>query len=167
MNNKSQNNNAADESFDHNDFNEDELQVFYIDENEWIQITSTERDINNNTIAFTTNHFSVYALGNAEGAEALKMYWTHNPFKSEEGTTAVVELDEEEGEITLKIYDLSGNLVRTIIEREDVSGSSNWRWDGMNDFDQYVGSGLYIYIFEYTDPSGVKQIVKKPIGVIR
>ncbi len=149
-----------------NDFNEDELQVFYLDENNWIQITSTARDIDNNTVTFTTNHFSVYALGNAEAAEELSMYWTHNPFKSEEGTTAVVELDQE-GEITLKIYDLSGNLVRTIMEREAVTGSSNWRWDGMNDFDQYVGSGLYIYIFEYAKPSGSKQVLKKPIGVIR
>jgi hypothetical protein len=149
-----------------NDFAEDELSVFLLDGNVWIKAITDSRDVGNNTVTFHTNHFSVYALGNAASAEAFKMYWTKNPFTPDEGTTAVFELDQP-GFITLKIVDLSGNIIRTIAERESVSGSTHWRWDGLNDFDRYVGSGIYIYIFEYEEDSGKKTMIKKPIGVVK
>jgi hypothetical protein len=148
------------------DFQEHLLEVFYLDGNTWIHTTVDQRDARNNRVTFTTNHFSVYALGNVQDAEEFKMYWTKNPFDPREGTSAVMEL-EVPGKITLKVYDLSGDLVRTIADKEYVTGSTERRWDGLNDFNNYVGSGLYIYIFEFEDESGTKNVIKKPIGVIK
>ncbi|MFO7889259.1 MAG: choice-of-anchor X domain-containing protein, partial [bacterium] len=148
------------------DFDESRLQVYYLDGNEWIRNTADARDDINNTVTFTTNHFSIYALGNDDREAAFKFYWTQNPFNPDDGTTAVIELSEP-GEITLNIYDLSGNLVRTLIENEPVSFSTERRWDGLNDFDRFVGSGIYIYVFEFTDELGDKTIIKKPIGIVK
>jgi hypothetical protein len=149
-----------------NDFQEDQLVVFLLDGNVWIKIIPLNIDLVNHTVTFVTNHFSVYALGNDKAIDEFKMYWTQNPFRPEEGTTAVFELTQS-STISLKIYDISGNLVRILADDEEVSGSTNRRWDGFNDFGRYVGSGIYIYIFEYEDITGKKKVIKKPIGVVK
>ena len=148
------------------DFQEAELDVFFLDGNVWIKTKADARDMNNNTVTFTTNHFSVYALGNAEAPDDFRIYWTKNPFNPAEGTTAVMELTEP-GRISLKVYDLSGDMIRTISDNESVDGTTSRRWDGLNDFDRFVGSGIYIYIFEYIDENGGKRLVRKPIGVVK
>jgi hypothetical protein len=148
------------------DFDEALLEVYLLDGNEWIRTTADARNAVQNTVTFTTNHFSVYALGNDNITDSFRIYWTKNPFNPEDGTTAVVELIQP-GEITLKIYDLAGNRVRTLVDQESVIGTTQRRWDGLNDFDRFVGSGIYIYVFEYKDNAGNRTIVKKPIGVVK
>jgi len=78
----------------------------------------------------------------------------------------VIDLTEG-GKVNLKIYDLSGDLVRILANEMSVSGTTNIKWDGKNDYDRYVGSGIYVYVFEYEDMSGKKKTVKKPVGVIK
>jgi hypothetical protein len=148
------------------DFQENQLDVFHLEGNIWIKTIAMTRDPILNRIGFETNHFSVYALGNGIEDESIKFYWTRNPFNPQDGTTAVMELTEP-GKITLKIYDISGDLVRTLAENETVTGTSHRRWDGLNDFDRYVGSGIYIYIFKFDGDDGRESIIKKPIGVIK
>ncbi len=148
------------------DFDENALAVFYWDGTTWIKAEAQGRSTSENFVDTWTNHFSVYALGVDEGSDQFNMYWTRNPFRASEGTTAVMELPRS-GDVTLKIYDLEGDLVRTIADRDRVSGSANRNWDGKNDFDGYVGSGIYIYVFEYRDDTGGGQVIRKPIGVVQ
>ncbi len=76
-----------------------------------------------NEIAFKTNHlgtFDLVVLGaRAGGAD---VYWTRNPVNPFEGTTCVYDLPDA-GELTLKIYDLSGHLVRTVVDRERIDST--------------------------------------------
>jgi hypothetical protein len=147
-------------------FVENDLESFTLDGSTWLKIKTDSRDVSNGLVTFSTNHFSVYALGNQTETENFKLYWTKNPFKAESTTTAVLELAES-GTVSLKIYDLSGDLVRVLADKADAAGTTNIKWDGKNDFDNYVGSGIYIYVFEYESISGKKETVKKPVGVIK
>jgi hypothetical protein len=154
-----------------NEFAEEELDVYYWDGGTWIRSMAESRSPENNTVTVATNHFSVYALGNqkadhSHSTEGVRVYWTHNPCTQQEGSTAVIEV-ENPGTISLKIYNLSGDLVRTVAANESIAGSTSRRWNGMDDFDRYVGSGIYIYLFEYVDSNAVRNTVKKPIGVVR
>ena len=69
------------------------------------------------------------------------------------------------------IIDIGGESTRPgadhISDAEEVTGSTHRRWDGLNDFDRYVGSGVYVYVFEYEDDNGKKNVIKKPIGVVK
>jgi len=147
------------------DFDESALSAFFWDGFTWIKIEADDRSTSENYVRFMTNHFSIYALGVDSAPDDFEMYWTRNPFAVTEGTTAVMKLPSS-GQISLKVYDLEGDLVRTISELEQISGTTNRSWDGTNDFDAYVGSGIYIYLFEYVDGSGVKKVIRKPIGVV-
>lgn len=149
-----------------NDLAEDKLDVFFWDGNVWVKTAAAERSLSNRMVTFVTNHFSTYALGTDVSVGAVTMYWTKNPFLPEEGTTAVIDF-QGSGVLTLKVYDLAGNLVRTIARSEAVNGATTRRWNGLNDFDVYVGSGIYVYILEFEDAAGTKTVLKKPIGVIK
>lgn len=99
----------------------------------------------------------------------LKIYLTNNPARIGDPTPTTFIYDlPEPSTITLKIYDVMGDLVRTIVEDLKRSpGRDSQVWDGMDDFGEYVGSGIYIYRFEVKTESGKTKTIIRPIGVIK
>ena len=64
-----------------------------------------------------------------------------NPFNPE--TTIRYQLPEQ-SQVSLKIYNFSGQLVRALFEGEQSPGSHSLVWDGMDDAGQNVASGVYL-----------------------
>jgi flagellar basal-body rod modification protein FlgD len=54
---------------------------------------------------------------------------------------------------TMKIYDSSGNLVRTLTGAT-ANGMNTLSWDGKNDKGASLGSGKYTFKVEATDQNG-------------
>ena len=65
-----------------------------------------------------------------------------NPFNP---TTAIAYEVGTPGRVRLHVFDVSGRLVRTLVERDMPSGSHLARWDGRDDQGRAVGSGRYFY----------------------
>ena len=63
---------------------------------------------------------------------------------------------------------MTGDLVRVLAEDEEqVTGYYHEVvWTGENDFATYVGSGIYLFKFDFT-ANGTTETVIKPIGVIK
>jgi parallel beta-helix repeat protein len=66
-----------------------------------------------------------------------------NPFNP---TTAISLYFEEPGQASLKIYNLCGQLVKTLIEGRMDSGNHSVVWDGKNENGKEVSSGIYFYV---------------------
>ena len=49
----------------------------------------------------------------------------------------------EGGRVTLRIYDVTGRVVRTLVDQRQPAGRHAVLWDGRNDAGQRVGSGVY------------------------
>ena len=149
---------------------EEDLHLYFWDGANWQPVGNEVVDTVNNTITVTVNHFTIFqAVGDTTPASALqfKVYLTKNPFLRGGSTTFVFTLPKK-GNVTLKIYDTSGDLVRTLIDNELYNaGKASKVWDGDNDFGNYVGTGLYLYRFEvkYTAGGSDKQI--KLVGVVK
>jgi flagellar hook assembly protein FlgD len=47
--------------------------------------------------------------------------------------------------MTLKIYDMSGQLVRTLVSGSMDAGHHSIQWDATNDAGVKVASGMYLY----------------------
>ena len=47
--------------------------------------------------------------------------------------------------VTLDVYDVSGKLVRRLVERGLPSGSYSEVWDGRDNYGNTVASGIYLY----------------------
>ncbi|HEX3029479.1 MAG TPA: FlgD immunoglobulin-like domain containing protein, partial [Clostridia bacterium] len=58
--------------------------------------------------------------------------------------------------VSIKIYDKSNSLIKTITISSGVSGSNTAYWDGKNDKGVIVGDGVYTYTIDAADSSGNK-----------
>ena len=67
-----------------------------------------------------------------------------NPFNP---STTIEYNVEASGHVSLKIYDLMGRLVRTLVNDYKESGRLDYKvvWDGRDDRGQQVSAGLYLY----------------------
>jgi hypothetical protein len=67
-----------------------------------------------------------------------------NPFNP---TTTIKYSIADRGQVTLKIYNAAGQLVRTLVNEEQapVAGGFSKVWNGLNDRGQSVASGVYFY----------------------
>ena len=66
-----------------------------------------------------------------------------NPFNP--STTIRFDLPVS-GEVSLRIYDPAGRLVRTLVrDREFLAGQHSVVWNGKDDSDSHVASGIYYF----------------------
>ena len=49
------------------------------------------------------------------------------------------------GDVTLRIYDVTGALVRTLIDGAQTPGEQHVTWHGDDDTGRHVASGVYFY----------------------
>jgi hypothetical protein len=83
-----------------------------------------------------------------------------NPFNPQ--TTISFDIQGEDGELSpahLRIYDVRGKLVRTLFEGDLRSGNYQFTWDGRNDSDQSLPSGIYVYRLAVDDWSSVRKMI--------
>ncbi|MEE4310815.1 MAG: S8 family serine peptidase [candidate division KSB1 bacterium] len=78
-----------------------------------------------------------------------------NPFNS--GTTIQYRLTNG-GEISLKIYNILGQLVRTLADGYQPAGTHRVRWDGTNNSNIRASSGIYLYILQYSDATEIRKM---------
>ena len=71
-----------------------------------------------------------------------------NPFNP----TTVIHYDlPQSGEVSLSIYNLLGQKIKTLVRGYQSAGRYDVEWRGDNDRGTLVGSGVYIYRFESGD----------------
>jgi hypothetical protein len=64
-----------------------------------------------------------------------------NPFNA----TTTIEFRTEGGEVNLAVYDVTGSLVKTLVNGPLEAGSHSVVWDSKNDSGSEVTSGIYFY----------------------
>ncbi len=65
-----------------------------------------------------------------------------NPFNP--STTIVYQLPDER-EVTLTVYNILGQVVKSLVSGTQKAGTYTVRWDGTNDHGMAVGTGIYLY----------------------
>ncbi|HET6348520.1 MAG TPA: FlgD immunoglobulin-like domain containing protein [Candidatus Krumholzibacteria bacterium] len=117
----------------------------------WVDITSS-LDTVNNIICGTTTHFSPFALGGpaatAVGDGAMpRGFALHqnvpNPFNP--ATTIAYDVPAGGAKVSIRVYDTTGHLVRTLVDGQRPAGTQTAQWDGRNEFGAPVSSGVYFY----------------------
>ncbi len=68
-----------------------------------------------------------------------------NPFNPE---TAIKYAVKENGPVNLKIYNLKGQLVKTLVNEQVNAGYHSVVWDGKDNFGTNVATGIYLYRLE-------------------
>jgi hypothetical protein len=158
---------------------EKELAIFAWDGMRWNRVSKdADVDTTNNTITARVNHLGLFRIMRdcRPKPSEFDVYLTCNPFSpngdgDRDHTVFIYELPYG-GLVTIKVYDLAGDLVKVLAENEDQDrGYHEAMWTGESDFANYVGSGLYVFKFsvkytegEYKDSLKIRI---KPVGVIK
>ena len=86
-----------------------------------------------------------------------------NPFNP--ATTIKFQLPEKNGTATvrtvLRVYDILGRLVRTIVDEDMSPGFYTKQWDGLNDKGVGISSGVYFYSIMAGDFRQTKKMLLK------
>ncbi len=68
-----------------------------------------------------------------------------NPFNPETTIDYAIPVGKELTPVSLKIYNISGQVVRTLVDEEKAPGFYTAVWDGRDKQDKVVSSGIYFY----------------------
>lgn len=93
------------------------------------------------------------------------VYAYPNPFNPEMGNVNIRYSLSKDANVTIKIYDVSGELVATLIEEQPKEKTIEYSepWDGRNERGDIVANGVYFYLI--TTTAGEKAVGK--IAVLR
>ena len=98
-------------------------------------------------------------LGNDHGKipTTYALYQNYpNPFNPR---TVIKYQLPEHGKVTLKIYNILGQEVRTLIDNQKNAGYHKIIWDGCNSFGSLVSTGLYFYRIEAGEFHSIKKML--------
>ncbi len=87
----------------------------------------------------------VTSFDTAPTAAALKLalHQNHpNPFNP---TTTIGFTLDTSGHVSLRVYDISGRLIRTLVDQQRAPGVFSEEWDGRNSYGEPAASGIYFY----------------------
>ncbi len=79
-----------------------------------------------------------------------------NPFNP---TTSICYSLKNKDFVELKIYNIRGNLVKTLVEKNDKPGSHTVTWHGTDDRGKPVGSGIYFFKIKSGSFSSTKKMI--------
>jgi subtilisin family serine protease len=78
-----------------------------------------------------------------------------NPFNP---TTRIAFSIPVPGQVQLRVYDVRGRLVRTLVDRQYEAGEWSVSWDGRDDHGRTVASGTYLYELRADDQRKVRKM---------
>jgi len=79
-----------------------------------------------------------------------------NPFNA---TTIIPLILANNTHVNLGIYDLNGNLVKTLVDSEISSGMKEITWNGKDNNNKNVGAGIYFYRVRVDNKCSVKSML--------
>jgi hypothetical protein len=85
-------------------------------------------------------------IGDTPAPTQTALHQNHpNPFNP----TTVIQYDlVAASKVSLRVYDVSGRLVRTLVDDNRPAGRQSAVWDGMDNSGNRVSSGVYFYRLE-------------------
>ncbi|RLC53390.1 MAG: hypothetical protein DRI23_00385 [Candidatus Cloacimonadota bacterium] len=79
-----------------------------------------------------------------------------NPFNP---ATSISYSISKDGNVDLKVYNMKGQLVKTLVSENKTAGSHSIEWNGTDDSNHKVSSGLYFYKLDTSDYTSVKKMI--------
>lgn len=97
----------------------------------------------------------------AEGSFPGKLHLscTPNPLHGAARIDYTIPREIGPSRVSLRIFDATGRLMRTLVDTSCPVGNHNATWDGRNDSGLSVAAGIYFYQLEVEDRRLTKQIV--------
>jgi len=104
-------------------------------------------------------------MNNNETPESFTLHQNYpNPFNPV--TTISFSLPAS-GHVVIKIYDITGRLVKILTANQLSSGTHKVTWDGTDTNGQLIAAGIYIYQVEFTNLKGETFVQTKKMSLVK
>ncbi len=122
-------------------------------------VTATTTDMNLNTSEFAQNFVVVTGVEeNGTGVPARFMLGQNRPNPFVHSTVISFALPSAV-EVDIRVYDVSGRVVADLAGGLYTAGYHKVQWDGLDERDQRVSPGMYIYVFNAGGYSAMKKMI--------
>jgi hypothetical protein len=116
-------------------------------------------EVNANDVSFLDEfpylappHVAAKAVGDASEPAGFALGRAHpNPFNPE---TEIPYSLAAGGHVSIKVYNMIGQEIRSLVNAAQPSGFHAVSWDGMDNQGREAASGIYLYRLQLTEPSG-------------
>jgi len=140
---------------DGTNINETFLKMFYLDETnmKWVLINNSKDNPNDNNVTSEVNHLTIFTIMPISSPTSLKTVFGYpNPcYASKDRYLRISNIPLTAQNVKIYIYNIAGELVRTLEESDEIEtqvGSKVGKWDGRNENNEMVASGIYIYMIK-------------------
>jgi len=79
-----------------------------------------------------------------------------NPFNP---TTSIAFEIPKEGEVSLEIYNIKGQKVKTLVAHNLAPGNHKVTWNGTDEQNKQVSSGIYFYKLNFEQQQMMKKMI--------
>ena len=79
-----------------------------------------------------------------------------NPFNP---TTTIIYALPRSNNVTVRIYDITGRLIKTLLDEYQQLGEHRLQWDSRNTNGQLVASGMYLYEIRYEGALHIRKML--------
>jgi len=105
-------------------------------------------------------HVDVSDMLGIDGENLPTVFALHNNYPNPFNPVTNINYDiPEVSDVTLEIYNVMGQRVRTLVQGSHEPGRYQIRWNATNDLGQGLSSGMYIYRIQANDFVSVKKLV--------
>ena len=105
---------------------------------------------------------------NAESVDIPTEFRLHNNYPNPFNPSTKIDYDvPSRSHVQLAVYDILGQLVRTLINADHSNGHYSVAWDGTNETGRQVATGMYIYRLEAADGSGSATVLSKKMMLLK
>lgn len=123
-------------------------------------ITATTTDMNFNTSEFCQNCVVVTGIEENKEAHVPDRFdlsqSSPNPFAH---TTSISFVLPEESYVSMRVFDISGRHVRTLVDGARSPGSYAVHWDGTDTWGRRVNPGIYVCILDAGDFKAMRKMI--------
>jgi hypothetical protein len=111
----------------------------------------------NSKIELRPYEFTTICFGNPVTPAKFTLSGNYpNPFNP---TTTISYSIPQDGNVKLVIFNIKGQKVKTLVEGSQPSGTYNVTWNGKDENDRSVSSGLYLYKLRSSEKTAVKKML--------
>jgi hypothetical protein len=108
----------------------------------------TDIDDGNNSGGSSKGRNFVGSEGRGEAATVAPALHQNTPNPFNPATTIAYDVPTR-GQVALRVYDVGGKLVRTLVDSMRPAGTHQVQWNGLDDAGRRVASGVYLYRYSF------------------
>mgnify|MGYP000909094063 CR=1 FL=1 len=89
-----------------------------------------------------------------------QQYTLHSPYPNPFNPVTTLSYDlPEDATVTITIYNMVGQQVKTLISNQQTAGYKSIQWNATNNAGQLVSAGIYLYMIQVGEFRQVKKMV--------